>query len=475
MARLNTNRKPQLPPQGGTAPARWEPSNTVRTHEGAPAAHITPELALRRSVCSCLLWEDEFYESGQNIAARISELAGQVPPRVLGQLAIDARSHFNLRHVPLLLCAVLARTGAGSRLVGDTLAETVQRADELSEFLAVYARINGVEPKDLKKKLSAQVKKGLAAAFGKFDRYQLAKYFSPSAEAGQPIKARDVMFMVHPKPRDAVQAELWKALIAGEVKSADTWEVALSTGPAEGTTREEHKRETFTRQLQDQTLGYLALLRNLRNMAEAGVDHELISQAILARRGARRVLPFRYVAAARACPVMSQSLDQALIASINQAPFSGITTILVDVSGSMSSRLSGKSELTRMDAAATLAAVFPGNPVVKTFSNSVVTVPEARGLSGINNIVRSQNHGGTELGAAVRSVRTADRTADRLVVITDEQAHDHVEAPSGVERCYMINVASARNGVGYGSRWVHIDGFSEQTIRFIREFETLPA
>jgi hypothetical protein len=37
-------------------------------------------------------------------------------------------------------------------------------------------------------------------------------------------------------------------------------------------------------------------------------------------------------------------------------------------------------------------------------------------------------------------------------------------------RAYMINVASYRNGVGYG-RWVHLDGFSEQVLRYIAEYE----
>lgn len=94
---------------------------------------------------------------------------------------------------------------------------------------------------------------------------------------------------------------------------------------------------------------------------------------------------------------------------------------------------------------------------------------QPRGLSGVEAIVRSQLHSGTNLGAAVREVRGGDR----LVVITDEQAHDHVAAPADVERCYMINVASAKNGVGYGPRWVHLDGFSEQVIRFVAEFERL--
>ena len=57
---------------------------------------------------------------------------------------------------------------------------------------------------------------------------------------------------------------------------------------------------------------------------------------------------------------------------------------------------------------------------------------------------------------------------DRLIVITDEQAHDSVPAPNG--KGYVINVASYRNGVGYGA-WTHIDGWSEAIIEYIRSHE----
>jgi 60 kDa SS-A/Ro ribonucleoprotein len=55
-----------------------------------------------------------------------------------------------------------------------------------------------------------------------------------------------------------------------------------------------------------------------------------------------------------------------------------------------------------------------------------------------------------------------------LIVITDEQAHDRVPAPSG--KGYLINVASHKNGVGYG-KWMHIDGWSEAVIECIRALE----
>ena len=115
--------------------------------------------------------------------------------------------------------------------------------------------------------LSGQVKKGLAAAFPKFDEYQLAKY-----DRGGPIKLRDVLFLCHAKPRDGAQAAMWKKLIAGTMITPDTWEVALSAGT--------DKREAWERLLREQKLGALALLRNLRNMHEAGVSDKLVASAL---------------------------------------------------------------------------------------------------------------------------------------------------------------------------------------------------
>ena len=59
---------------------------------------------------------------------------------------------------------------------------------------------------------------------------------------------------------------------------------------------------------------------------------------------------------------------------------------------------------------------------------------------------------------------------DRLIVFTDEQAHDSVPDPRG--RGYMVNVASNQYGVGYG-KWNHIDGFSEAILDYIRESEAM--
>ena len=133
----------------------------------------------------------------------------------------------------------------------------------------------------------------------------------------------------------------------------------------------------------------------------------------------------------------------------------------------MDGKMSGKADLTRMDAAATLASVLNGDLRVFTFSNALVEVPPRSGMAGVDTIIRSQQHGGTELGRAIQTINQWPH--DRLIVITDEQSHDRVPDPIA-RKAYMINVASNKNGVGYG-RWKHIDGFSEAVIRWIVETE----
>lgn len=417
------------------------------THEGAVAQRITPEKALRRSVLSCLLWEDEFYESGETIANRIESLAAQCSKETASALAVEARNVHGLRHAPLMLLIDLIRRGGPG--VAETINDTIKRADEMAELLSIYWR-NGKKP------LSKQMKLGLAKAFGKFNEYALARNDSDGV-----VKLRDVLFLAHPKPKDAEQEALFKRVANRELVTPDTWEVALSAGAS--------KKETFERLIAEGKMGYLGLLRNLRNMMDAGCDRRIVADAITARKGADGVWPFRYVSAARACKQLEPEIDMALCESIASGPrLHGMTAVLVDVSGSMNDRLSKRSDMTRMDAAATLASIINGDVRVFSFSNTIVECPPRKGMAGVDAIIASQAHSGTYLGSAVQAMNTQVKH-DRLIVITDEQSHDVVPDPV-CGKAYMINVASAKNGVGYG-KWTHLDGFSESIIRFIVESE----
>lgn len=418
----------------------------IRTHEGGIAKRINAEQQLRRSVMACMLWEDEFYESGESIAKRISETIAQVAPAEVAAIAVEAREKMKLRHVPLLIVREMARLSTHRGFVASTLSKVIQRADELAEFLAIYW-------KEGKCKLSAQAKKGLAAAFPKFSAYDLAKYNRDGA-----VKLRDVLFLCHAKPKDDAQAAVWKQLVDNTLAAPDTWEVALSSGA--------DKKITWNRLLSESKLGALALLRNLRNMESAGVDQATVRVA-MSKIKTERVLPFRFIAAARFAPWLEPELESAMIKCVeSKEKMHGTTLLMVDVSGSMDAPISSKSDLRRVDAACGLAILLREvceTVQVLTFSTQVVQVPARRGFALRDAIVNSQPHAGTYLGKAV-TIAMQQIQHDRMIVISDEQSADPV--PDSKKPAFMVNVASNKNGVGYGS-WTHVDGWSESIVDYI--------
>lgn len=431
---------------------------SIHTHEGARAKHLTIEQALTRTVLSCLLWERGAYEDGEEAAQRIDDLIEMFVAREgiraaskIASIAILAREGMHLRHAPLWIAICMLHYDETRGEVSSLLERIIQRPDELTEALAMYWK-NGRRP------LAAQLRKGLARAFCKFDEYQLAKYNRDTA-----IKLRDVLFLCHAKPKDPEQAEMWRRLIDGNLKTPDTWEVALSATS--------DKQAEWTRLLSENRLGGLALLRNLRNIQDAGVEPDLIREKILENKFSR-VLPFRFIAAARHAVRYQSELEVGMLRALSEVPkLQGTTIFLIDVSGSMHCYLSGKSELRLIEAASALAIMLREiceRTIIFTFNTDTSEVPSRRGFA-LYDAITSRCNGGTYLGRAVRRAKAIPH--DRLIVITDEQSADKVPDPE-VSKSYMINVASNRNGVGYGA-WKHVDGWSESIVKYITLMEDL--
>lgn len=464
---------------------------TAFTHEGAPSPILYPERALRRSVMSNMLFENEFYEDGQKIAERIKNLCSQVSFDTLASCAIDARERFKLRHIPLLLLREALRYHKGKK-VGALIARVIQRPDEMGELFALYRKDGGKgEP--------AQLKQGIAQAFSKFSEYQLAKYNRDGE-----FKLRDIMFLCHVKPRTMSTEEIasaqnfdeptvnygvelapainkkgykrgpvyrhsigpgliLKKVAENTLATPDTWEVNLSSGA--------DKKETFERLISENKLGALALLRNLRKMLEVGVSEDLIRSG-LARMRSERVLPFRFISAAKYAPRLEDTIEEAMFKCLSGIEkIGGKTALMVDHSTSMDQKVSEKSEVTRFEAAAALALILrevTERVRVFTFSNCLVEIAPRRGFGMLAALNSARKPAGTLLGSAVRAMYRHFPECDRTIVITDEQSADRPGHPQG--KGYIINVASNAQGIGYGP-WTTIDGWSEAVIDFIREFE----
>jgi hypothetical protein len=206
-------------------------------------------------------------------------------------------------------------------------------------------------------------------------------------------------------------------------------------------------------------------------MIEAGVSEDAIRNA-LGVMNAERVLPFRFITAARYAPRLEDALEQAMFRCLAEVPkLAGKTALLIDHSGSMSAPVSAKSEITRFDAAAALAMILRETAErcrVFTFSDRMVEVPPRRGFALVQAVKEVVNPTSTYLGSAVRKVYEIFPECDRILVITDEQSADRPPHPQG--HGYIINVGGYKNGIAYGP-WVSIDGWSEAVLEYVRASE----
>lgn len=428
---------------------------SLRAFKGSPSSPISAFKQLQRLVSTCLLWEDTFYVDGQTITQQIEELCTKVKPDEIIALAERTFEKGLLRHIPLFLIVQALKRGAHCK---NAIQMICNRPDQMTELLALYW-------KDGRKPIPNQLKKGLAQAFTKFDEYQLAKYNRKNA-----IKLKDVLFLCHPKPVNEVQEDLWKRLIDDQLKTPDTWEVRLSSGA--------NKKKSFEELLLEGKMGKLAIVRNLRNMVAAGIDKSLVRHNLLKKN--RPILPFQFLAAAKNCPVWEDIIDEAMLLSMNEYEYlDGKTLLLVDVSGSMDSGLSGRSDITRMDAASGIAILLREicrDLHTYTFSNNLETIPARHGMALRDAIVNSQTHGGTYLGAALMYLITRQldlmTSFNRIIIITDEQVQDILPIVP-IPKKYIINIAPYKNGILNHREWHTINGFSENVIEYIRDIEKI--
>jgi hypothetical protein len=151
---------------------------------------------------------------------------------------------------------------------------------------------------------------------------------------------------------------------------------------------------------------------------------------------------------------------------------SGSTALVIDVSGSMDAALSDKGTLLRYEAAAALAVLVRGlskSCRVFTYSQDCHEIPNLKGL-GLLDHVRKQMHGSTYTAAALAIVQKACPKADRVILLTDEQAHDWIH-PAWAPHSYIVNVAPYKPRLETGGQWVRIYGWSERLIDWIQIHE----
>lgn len=344
----------------------------IANYEGAKAYSLNPQTELYSAVVTTSL-SDKFYENGAERLNRIRALIVKNDPAFVARLAIYARTKMNMRSIPLVLAVELAKLQSGNTIVSKTVKHVVLRADEITELLAYYQLAN--ERKSTKKlnKLSKQIQYGLAEAFNRFDEYQFAKY-NRAAE----VKLKDALFLVHPKAVNEAQQVLFNKIAKDELEIPYTWETELSALGQQQFASEKEKKAAFRAKWEELItsgkLGYMALMRNLRNIIEAEVSMDVLNGACMLLSDPIAVakskqLPFRFLAAYREVkalksglvPMVLDALEKAVLQSAsNIRGFGKETSVLIacDVSGSMQKSISAKSKIMNYDIGLMLAMLL---------------------------------------------------------------------------------------------------------------------
>ena len=449
-------------------------TGTIAGKTTPAAGKYTPEQALRRVTMANLLWESTYYQSADTIMARMEELIPQVTPEVIVQLALETRFEQRLRHTPIYLALQLFKHHGGAG-VADLLAKICTRPDMTMDALAMLPLV--LERKTLKP-IPKSIKKGLAQAFDQYDAYQIAKY----KRSAHDLSLVDVVNLVHPVPTQT-NAKALQDLVNNQLTAADTWESNLSAG--------EDKATTFTRLLEENKLGALALLRNLRGMTEAGVSRQLMTSA-LAKANSKWLTPLNFLAAQRHAPQFSAQLEDLMARSFATRKIPGTTILAVDVSGSMGALTSQGSKFSRMDLAFALAALagYMFEDVLLVFTagsdygrkGAHVLWNNSKGFGIFNDqrAINAQVGGGGifthQLCEWLKAEGLADQ-ADRLVVISDSQDIDAANGKkviadtSPYKTSYIIDISTHTHGIKTGNWTAEINGWSDRLFHYIAEVE----
>lgn len=414
----------------------------IKNHEGARAHSMTPEYELYSAVVTTGL-NGSFYESDRQRLERIQGLISKCDPVFVAKLAIYARTKMYLRSIPLVLVVELAKQHTGDSLVSKTVNAVVQRADEITELLAYYQMAN--ERKGTKKlnRLSKQLQKGLMMAFNNFDEYQFAKY-NKAAE----VRLRDALFLVHPKAKDEAQQVVFNKIANETLETPYTWETELSKLGQKQFSSPQAKSRAITEKweelIESKRLGYMALLRNLRNILEAEVSPQHIEMVCYYLSNARAVqnakqMPFRFLAAYRELKSVNSSYTSAVMDALEKATlqsaqnikgfdYSTSVVIACDVSGSMQKPISARSKVLLYDIGLVLGMLMHGkcaNVISGMFGNTwkVIHMPKRGVLSNVAEYYKREGEVGyaTNGYLVIEDLIAKNRIVDKVMIFSDVQ------------------------------------------------------
>jgi hypothetical protein len=405
------------------------------------------ELELASLLMTTLL-TDKYYEKEGDILKRLDKMSKQFLTtkegiEFLAKASYYTRDKFKLRSISHYCSALLGRAIVTDKIPNDLkpllkryFEKVVMRGDDVTEIISAYSSINGAYRNSKGRvQLPRVMKIGLSNAIGNFDEYSVAKYKQSSKQTN----LIDACRMTHAKHTPKNDEALNKLMEKGTVASTNTWQsIQSKAGKAEN--KEQAKVDGWQEFLDKDRVEYFALLRNLRNITNTQAD-DLVTKAceILCDKDhikRSRVLPFRFFTAYQLFSSMGNNeikakhqkqvlsaISTAMSLSIDNAPeFTGSTALLVDVSGSMTNRVSRGASVADI-ASVFASALYKKNPdtdIILFNEDAMRITPNPEdSIMTIAKTIDSYVGGGTDISSAFDIL---DRKYDRIIVLSDMQS-----------------------------------------------------
>lgn len=496
-------------------------TQVVVNAQGGQSIKLSPELEMIGLLATGL--DGRFYEKESERETRLVSViksVGKKDPELVAKALVYARTVMGQRsvtHVGAVAAAsVLAGDPIATRFYGkrdrkENRGGIVYRLDDILEILAYYFMRNPGKP------LPNSMKRGFKLALEAADTYELAKYQG----SGKAVSLVDAVNLVHPKPSEKMQ-EIFKKLMKGELKQFNTaedkntkagQEVAekVKTGKITKAQAEvelnEAKADNWKQLITEGTLGYLALLRNLRNIVTVASD-EVFAQALemlVDEKRVRKSLVFPHqidiafevlmtedkvpqVRRTRLLTAVNKAYELA-IPNLTELFTYGRTAVVIDTSGSMTSPVAmGKS---RINSKAVEKAALIGATLAKGigadmyhFSTSCtqLTYNPVDSVNTIKNFVVNRSFGG---GTSFESIfRALNGKYDRVFVISDMQGADSILKNStyqsyirqnGQPYIYSIDLCGYGNTMFKQSdKLINLYGYSSDIYEMVKTAEIDP-
>lgn len=458
------------------------------------------------TVGSAFFNEPQYYGEKSDIAAHIIatsvEIANGKNPEDLLIIARWARDEMNMRTTPMVLLAIAAHEIPTKEFTRRYIRASVKRADDILQIFAASLAMFG-------KPLPNSLRRGLSDAIAKLTQWEVFRYKGTAhpnfkdvlkmvgRSDGYPLDKKTYDAIMNDTVDTTVQASTRKEVAIAE--SFDSAKDAILEGklPWEPVVSKfGSTKEVWEFLLENELVGYMAMLRNLRNFEQAGISSahwKLVRLFLIGGAGKSRQLPFRYVSAYFSVTgnltrtIVAEALDAVL--KNGNYRLEGKTAVLVDVSGSMDKPVSEKSEITIRAAAGALAGI-----VTKSADADVVcfhTTADYLKIDGtmsvmaiVDKILR-HGSGGTY---AEKAIEALNKHYDRIVLLSDMQTYgnsvqselDSYERKFGKTKFYSVNMGGYEVSPfsEYRKDVVLLGGWSEKIVDYIKEYENprvLPA